>query len=230
LLIESRILLDCGPTVPWRLAELDVPPAQVEALIFTHSHSDHADPTAVESLLVARRSECGPLPVYGNRATLDLLVPLGQALQLHEATPGRAIEVLGRPFVPVRANHIIDEEETLNWLIGGDGGWAWYGTDTGWPLSETREALRNHPLRAAVVEATFGTAGPQDHPDCLTHHLNWAEFLRLRQELLADGTLPAQAPYVATHLSQHYAPPHEHLAPSATPPVAVAYDGLRLAL
>lgn len=230
LLVDGRILLDCGPSVPWRLAELDIPPSQVQALVITHSHEDHVAVGAVGDLLRARPAADGPLPVCGNRQTLAALAPLAERLRLIEATPGQAVDILGRPFVPVRANHIVEQEETLNWLIGTERGWLWYGTDTGWPLAETWEMLRAKPLAGAIVEATFGLAGAEAHPDCLTHHLNWPEFLRLREELVAHSILPADAPYLATHISQHYAPIHDEFRHHAAAPVMVAHDGLRFSL
>lgn len=229
-LVDDRLLFDCGPTVPWRIAELDVPPAQVEALFITHSHEDHLDLPAIEHLLRARPAQAGPLPVYGNEASRAALAGLDGRLQLIPAVPGEAVEVLGRHFVPVKANHIIEQEETLNWLIGGDGGWVLYGTDTGWPLDETWDILASHRLSAAIVEATFGMLRPEDHPGYMTYHMNWPRFLELREELVAREVLGAGAPYIATHISLHHAPIHDELSPLAQPPVVVAHDGLRVRL
>jgi len=231
LLVDGRLLLDCGPTVSWRLAELDVPPAQVAALVITHSHEDHLDLRAVADLLRARPDERGPLPVYGNSGAVALLAPLADRLDLHEVTPGCEVEVLGRPCLPVRANHTVPGEETLNWLIGGEGGWLLYATDTGWPLPETWDLLAAHRLTAAVIEATFGLCGEADlPPGYLTQHLNWPSFLRLREEFIRQGILSAEAPCLATHVSLHHAPIHDELCQLAVPPVALAHDGLRLTM
>lgn len=229
-LVGGRILLDCGPTASWRLAELDVPPAQVQAIVVTHSHADHIDARSVTDLLRARPADAAPLPVYGNEPTMAALAALADRLELHVVTPGREVDILGRLFVPIRANHIVEQEETLNWLVETERGWLWYGTDTAWPLPETWDTLRSRPLASAVVEATFGAADPDVHPDCLTHHLNWSEFLRLRQELVAAAVLPAEAPYLATHISQHFAPIHDEFRRQATPPVMLAHDGMRISL
>ncbi|MBU0607160.1 MAG: MBL fold metallo-hydrolase [Armatimonadetes bacterium] len=229
LLVDGRLLLDCGPTVPWRLAELDVPPAQVEALVITHSHEDHLDLRAVGDLLQARPADRGPLPVYGNSGAVGMLAPLDGRLDLHEVTPGREVEVLGRPCVPVPANHNVPGEETLNWLIGAPGGWLLYATDTGWPRPETWDLLAARKLVGAVIEATFGLCGESDlPPGYLTQHLNWPNFLRLREELIGRGLLPADAPCLATHVSLHHAPIHDELSQHAAPPVVLAYDGLRV--
>lgn len=229
LLVNGRLLIDCGPTVPWRLAELDVPPAQVEALVFTHSHEDHCDPPAVASLLVARGAGRGPLPVFGNEATLKRLAEVA-GLEPHPVRPGDRVEAAGLTLTAVAANHIVEQEETLNWVVRDGGARLWYATDTAWPLPATWAALGEYLPTAVVAEATFGLLGPDEHGDCLTHHLNWPEFLRLREAMIAEGRLDAGAPFVATHLSQHLVPPHEEFVNNAVPPVVVAYDGMRLRL
>ncbi len=229
LLLDGRILLDCGPTVPWRLAELDVPPAQIEALVITHSHEDHLDLRAVGDLLRARPADRGPLPVYGNRGAVALLAPLADRLDLHEVAPGDEVTVLGRPCVALPANHSVPGEETLIWLLGGPDGWLLYATDTGWPLPQVWNLLAAHRLTVAVIEATFGLCTEDDlPPGYLTGHQNWYSFLRLREELVARGLLPADAPTFATHVSLHRAPILDELSPLATPPVVLAYDGLRV--
>jgi len=232
LLVDGRLLVDCGPSVPWRLAELDVPPGQVEALVITHSHEDHLDLEAIRALLRARPPQMGPLPVHANAASLAALAPLRGQLDLVEATPGREVCVQGRRFLPVRANHLAAPEEiTLNWLIGAADGWLLYAADTGWPLPETWDLLAAETLVAAVMEATFGLAGEGDlPPGYLTHHLNWPEFLRLREALIAGGILASEAPALATHVSLHFTPPHDELAPHAVPPVVVAHDGLQVTI
>lgn len=231
LLVDGRLLLDCGPTVPWRLAELHVPPAQVEALVITHSHEDHLDLRAVGDLLQARAPERGPLPVYGNSGAVALLEPLRDRLELVEVAPGDEVTVLGRPCVALPANHSVPGEETLIWLLGDPRGWLLYGTDNGWPLPAAWDLLASHPLCAAVLEATFGLATEHDlPPGYLTGHLNWPSFLRLREEFIARGLLPADAPTFATHVSLHRAPIHDELSQLAVPPVVLAYDGLRVTM
>lgn len=229
LLLNGKLLIDCGPTVPWRLAELDVPPAQIEAIVFTHSHDDHLDAEAVASLLVARGEGRGALAVYGNAAAMAALEGL-DGLERQEVPAGESIFTCGVALTAVRANHIPDQEQTLNWLISDGCSRLVYATDTAWPMADTWQALLAFHPTAVVAEATFGLLGPDDHGDCLTHHLNWPEFLRLREELIAASAILAETPFIATHLSQHLLPPHEEFCQNAVPPVAVAYDGLSLSL
>lgn len=229
LLVNGKLLLDCGPTVPWRLAELNVHPARVEAIVFTHSHGDHLDAEAVASLLVARGEGRGPLPVYGNAAAMAALADVA-GLEAHEVPAGESVFTCGVALTAVRANHIADREQTLNWLISDGQTRLVYATDTAWPLDDTWQALLTFHPTAVVAEATFGLLGKGDHPDLLVHHLNWPEFLRLRQELIAASAILSDTPFIATHLSQHLVAPHEEFSQLAVPPVMVAYDGLMLSL
>lgn len=228
LLLNGNVLIDCGPTAAWRLAELDVPPTQVEAVVFTHSHEDHCDPEAMASLIVARGAERGPLPIHGNEPTLTRLAEV-EGLQPHLVAPGTTVEIAGLHLLAVAANHIIDVEETLNYVISDGDTRLLYATDTGWPLEKTWEALTAVQPTAVVAEATFGLLqGPDLPPGYLTYHLNWWEFLRLRDEMIGVSMIGAETPFVATHISQHHAPPHEQFVNNALPPVMVAYDGLSL--
>lgn len=229
LLINGRLLIDCGPTVPWRLAELDVPPSQVAALAFTHSHDDHLDPAAVASLVVARGTGRGLLPVYGNAAAMAALAEL-DGLELHEVPAGESVFTCGVALTAVRANHITEQEQSLNWLISDGHSRLVYATDTAWPLQDTWQALLAFHPTMVIAEATFGELGPGAHGDILTHHLNWPEFLRLRDELVGASAILPDTPFLATHLSQHLVPPHEEFSQRAVPPVRVAYDGLMLSL
>lgn len=229
LLVNGRLLIDCGPTVPWRLAELDVPPSQVEAIAFTHSHEDHLDAQAVASLLVARGEGRGPLGVWGNAAAMAALAEL-EGIEPHTVTAGESVYACGVALTAVRANHIPDQEQTLNWLFSDGRSRLVYATDSAWPLEDTWQALLAFHPTAVIAEATFGLLGPSEHGDCLTHHLNWPEFLRLRDELISASAILPDSPFIATHLSQHLVPPHEEFSQNAVPPVAVAYDGLILSL
>lgn len=227
LFIDGWLLVDCGPTVPWRLAELDLHPSVVGALVITHSHDDHLDPSAVETLLRARPAGRRPLPVYCNEASAAVLEDV-VGLEVRVVAPLEEVLVRDLALMPVAANHICQQEETLNWLIEGDGRRVLYATDTAWPLDRTWTALSKLSLDGVVAEATFGLMKENDHPDLFTHHLNWPGFLRLRDEMIERGIATALTPFAATHISQHLVPVHDELSKLATPPVVVAYDGMCL--
>lgn len=228
LLVNGSILLDCGPTAAWRLAELNVPPAAIEVLVFTHSHDDHLDAASVQALLQARAPERGPLPVYGNAAAMGALDGV-ERLERHTMRPGESVQLPGITLTALLAAHMQGVEDALNWVVE-DGTRLLYATDTAWPPPTSWDILQGLCLDAAIVEATFGLLGPGSHDDILTQHLNWPEFLRLRDELISRGILRNDAPYLATHISQHLVPIHDTFSKMAVEPVCVAFDGLRVTI
>ena len=61
----SVVVVDCGGDVVQRLLTAGIGPDQVEALIVTHEHADHAGgfPLFMEKIWVGGRRR--PIPVYG---------------------------------------------------------------------------------------------------------------------------------------------------------------------
>lgn len=227
-LVNGRLLVDCGPTVAWRLAELDVPPRDVEALLLTHAHSDHLDTDAIFTLARAADRE-RPLQVYGNSTACAELAAHGDGLTLHELAPGDVLKAGGMRVVALPANHDTDNQVALNYGLSSAEGSLIYATDTAWPAPQWWElASAVHP-DVLVIEATFGPLAPGEHPDCLTHHLNWVEAERLVAELTAAGILSPQTQCYATHLSQHFVPIHDRWTKAtAGSRLQVAHDGLRI--
>lgn len=99
---QSRIMVDCGPGSLRRLAQAGVTPAQLDAVLLTHYHTDHC--ADVAALLFALRSphlsKRPPLTIYGAPGLERLLEKLTEAwpwlqpkdyeLNLVELAPGTA--------------------------------------------------------------------------------------------------------------------------------------------
>ena len=241
LLVNGALLVDCGPTVPWRLAELGTAPEAIAAVAVTHSHSDHLDLDALFALQCARTPARGPLPLAANERVMQRVHEAGRSRSPHTAkgcefamqviSPGETFTLGGLTVTALAANHILARETALNYLIDDGDRRILYASDTAWPLEETWQALSGAALDAVICEATFGPFAPEEcHPDCLEEHLNWPEFLRLHGAMCAGGIIKPDAPFIATHLSLHWVPLHEEFCASAVPPVMVAWDGLTLEL
>jgi L-ascorbate metabolism protein UlaG (beta-lactamase superfamily) len=72
LLIEQngkRILIDPGSLVTRKYSAKDLLP--IDAILITHEHSDHADPTLINELL-----DLTKVPVVGNQSTAKELSPI----------------------------------------------------------------------------------------------------------------------------------------------------------
>jgi len=226
--VNGVVLVDCGPTVAWRLAECDVAPRAITDILFTHAHSDHADVAAIGALAGCRGREA-PLRVHGNAATCELLREAKLDVERNLLLPGDRADVTGMEVIALPARHDLENQVPLTYAISDGTAWLLYATDTAWPPDGWWQLLEGRKLDAVMLEATFGLMGPDVHGDCLTNHLNWAEAERLREELGRRGYLTAGCQSFATHLSQHFVPIHEELCLQVSDcALRPAYDGLRV--
>jgi ribonuclease BN (tRNA processing enzyme) len=97
---QHKVMVDCGPGTLRRLIQASVTPAQLDAVLLTHYHTDHC--ADVAALLFALRSphlsNRPPLTIYGAPGLERLLEKLTEAwpwlspkdyeLRLCEVTPG----------------------------------------------------------------------------------------------------------------------------------------------
>jgi phosphoribosyl 1,2-cyclic phosphodiesterase len=160
LLIESgdtRILLDCGfgvEVAAARLARVGCDPADLDAILVTHEHSDHAGG-------VAALSDRFDVPVYLTRGTLSGLGPEGREIQrrvlIDPYTPFAigAIEV--RPYTVPH-----DAREPVQFVLTDGAAKLGVLTDAGQPTRHIIEALSG--VDALVMECNYDpdmlVAGP----------------------------------------------------------------------
>jgi len=229
-LVDDSLLIDCGKTVPWRLAELDVDLAAIAHLFITHAHGDHLDPEGIRDLSRVAGGD-SRLQVYGNERVVEQLDDCGADADLHEMAVGDEVQARGLGVLALPAKHDWENQQSLNFVVTGGDSTLLYATDTTWPEERWWDLLAEHHIDVAVVEATFGPLDEAGHPDCLTHHLNWGAFVALVEELRERDILGEDAPAWATHLSLHWLPVHDRYAAEVNRPGAeLAYDGLRLTI
>ena len=144
----ARVLVDVGFScrdVSRRLAEIDVEPGAVDAILITHAHGDH---TRGVRLLSKRHG----VPVYATGAVRrewgETDVSEWRAL-----APGRAIEIGSLRFIPFEVPH--DAAETLAFRIETPEGVIGYATDVG-TLTETL-IDRFRDCRVLVIESNHAT-------------------------------------------------------------------------
>lgn len=226
-LLDGELLLDCGATVPAQLARL-APSARPRFLLVTHPDPDHFDLDTIAAL--AARATSGRLVICGSPAVVAALQARSPQIPA-DLWPLRAFQTLVLDTWSVRAlpaRHRGAAGDSLLYLVSRHQHCLFYATDTGPLLDETRAALGGTRLHAVIGEATFGllTAGIPDLPSA---HLNFPLLCALRDDLLQEGVIAAETPFVATHLSLHCCPPHEESAAwLAQRGVQAGYDGMEV--
>ena len=208
-LVDGRILIDAGPTVPHLPAGLDL--ADVEHVLLTHGHPDHLHP----AFLLTREwtHPTRPLHVWGPAGAIGLcrdwvgpdstvefhLVSAGERLTLPTADGPAHADVL-----PANHGHgngdALADEAVLYLVTTTDGGRLLYATDTG-PFDPATCGLPDGPVDIVLIDATFG-----DRVDHGTGHLDLATLPGVVNALRSHGTADATTRLVATHLSHHNPP------------------------
>lgn len=226
------VLIDYSETGREGLQSAGIAPSAVDWLLITHSHGDHFNPSAIAALARERNR---PLTLVGNAKVTEEMekcleaLPEGErpAIALSTVKPFEEFDVGAWRAKALAANHMFTEDALLYVLRGKEKSLL-YATDTGWFPVATFAALQSERLDAAIVEATFGE---EVQPAQLTGHMN-LPFVRLVQRFLVERKrLKPDGRFLVTHLSLHFCPPYDQLAPRlAEEGIIVAYDGLRIDL
>jgi len=210
VLVDSAVLLDCGPEAPRQALRAGARLDTLRAVWIGHDHPDHSAPLAMLSREWARALDSTERPRLQLIASATTLASWRQwigptsDINLVEAVPGEELQVAGYRLLPLGASHGTRENPgLLLHLTSPSGSSLLYGTDTG-PLPEaTIAALRGRRADLVLLEETFGTradlAGAGDHLDLVGFE---CELARLR----AVGTVDERTRVVAVHLSHHNPP------------------------
>jgi len=186
--------------------------ARVDAVLFTHAHADHI--LGLDDLRLYNWRQGAPVPVYGNRETLDAL---GRTFwyvferENNQSTPPEILStpvngpfpLLGREILPVPVFH--GRMPILGYRVGSFA----YLTD----VSEIPESSLDllHGLDVLVLNALRHTPHPT--------HFN------LEAAVEQAGRIGAGKTYL-THMSHEIG--HAAVAPRLPSNVELAYDGLTI--
>ncbi|MFZ1284693.1 MAG: MBL fold metallo-hydrolase [Propionicimonas sp.] len=201
VLVDGRLLLDCGPETPRQAGRFGHDLTEVEAVAIGHAHHDHLDP----SFLLYRSWVDGrPLQVIGPPAVIDhcgqWLDPADTSVTLREVAAGEQVNVAGYSLTALEAQHHAFGKAVL-YLVDDGSSRLLYATDTGPFPPRTLAALRGTRLDAALLEETFGTK-----TDGGEIHLHLETFGRLVDQLRAIEAVTPTTQVVAIHLSHHNPP------------------------
>ena len=135
-------------------------------------------------------------------------------------------DVADLAVTPVRALHGPEADFTFNYVIERGGKTLLYALDTGGYDDEMRAVLSRFCFDAVVLEGTCGLTRRDPGG-----HMNAQKDREMVRYLESHGLLRAGARVYLSHLSPHWAPPHDAYAPMmAAEGMTVAYDGLTVSV
>ena len=246
-LLDRDTLLDMNSCGFYTAASLGISLTGIRNLLVTHPHPDHltAEPLAwregkrdaLEGSGQVRLSTAAPrftpLPVmtmYGNRhvrAWLEMhpeLLREDRRLRFCEIREGERVEAEGLAFTPVRARHGQVPGFAHSFIIEREGKTLLYALDTGGYDADMLSLILSRRYDAVVIEGTFGLSAADD-----PNHMNRDKDLCFRDSLRSAGCIGGATPFVLTHMSPHWTPPHDVYAPMmAREGITVAYDGMTI--
>jgi adenosylcobinamide kinase/adenosylcobinamide-phosphate guanylyltransferase len=224
VLVDGRLLLDCGPETPRAAERAGVDLSGLRHVLITHLHPDHCSPA-----FLLFRSWVGdePLDVIGPRDVVEACRPWvapDSAVRFVPVSPDDRLR-LGEYDVHVRAARHGTPEASVLYDVATTGGRLLYATDTAALPEETVEAVRGAAFDLVLLEETFG-----DKTDHGTDHLDLGGFVAQTRRLRSVGAMTRDSDLVAVHLS-HHNPPTAELARRLEPwGGRVVDDGTRLTL
>ncbi|RMF16411.1 MAG: MBL fold metallo-hydrolase [Alphaproteobacteria bacterium] len=197
---DTRIVIDCGPD--FRAQLLDHPIPQLDAVLLSHDHADHAH--GIDDLRGFATAQKERIPVYGMRETLDVITrrfdyifdgsngypPIARAIEI---APFREFTVGSLEILPFLQHH--GPVSSLGFRIGPLA----YSTDVKALPEESFTALsgvkvwiadalryRPHPTHACLEETLSWIARVGPERAILTHLNQDMDYAALAGQLPAD--------------------------------------------
>lgn len=224
VLVDNRLLIDCGPEAPRQALRAGTDLTQVRTVLISHVHSDHFDPAFLlhrswvtdEPLTLV-----GPAPVIAE--CRDWLKPGQTAVTLREVTAGDRFEVDGYRISVLPARHPALGESVLYVVDDGEKSLL-YACDTGRWADGFLSLIAGERLDVVIMEQTFG------HREDLAgeRHLGFESFAGNLDDIRDAAVIDDQTQAIAAHLSHHNTA--EVVAILRARHVLVLSDGERLAI
>jgi len=232
MLLDTSILIDCGPMTLDAIKEFQVNPDLLTDLLITHPHGDHFDFAVIEHLAMLRNPALPPLRLHINlQATLRAVPSEATAPRLTVLgyLPGQEFTCNGYHVATMPANHILEipnelaahflittpTRERLLYLLDG----SWMPLDTWRKLGE-----ETMPPDIVVWEMTCGTLDDWR----VREHCNLGMISLEAKALQGMGCLKPGTPMFCSHLMRGACQDMEKLQADVTDAgFTLAADGLR---
>ncbi len=203
MLVDGRLLLDCGPETPRAAERAGVDLTGLRHVLITHQHPDHCSPAF---LLFRSWAATGPLDVVGPPDVVDacrMWVAPDSPVRFVAVSPGDRLR-LGEYDVRVLAARHGAAGTAVLYDVTSASARLLYATDTAALPQETVDAVRDAAFDVVLMEETFG-----DKVDHGTDHLDLQTFAAQVRRLREAGAVTGGTDLVAVHLSHHNPPTDE---------------------
>lgn len=223
--VDDTLLIDLGPDTYLHQLHHGLNLPRVQAVLVTHSHSDH---WAVSNLYYRGEPYAygmHPLPVWGNPHIGEDIARLrpDMAVQYHEAKPFEPFQITGGYTVTPLAAHHDDSQTSLIYHIQRNGRSLLYAHDTGLLPENTWAWLRGRKLHFISLDCThmLGLSGGG--------HMGLRENIQVRDRMLAEGIADGESTFMLNHFSHNGRLSHADMEKEAAKHgFLVSWDGLEV--
>ncbi len=210
ILVNGKVMVDCGPTVPAALSAFDVDLSGLSDILITHTHRDHFSLQSLE-LIAGRSNLPGRLNLWMDEGALTKGDPLVGLFNLRSLKPGKTVNISGCSVRPLPANHRVSRslETPLHFLFSSLERNFLYALDGAWLSTAAWKAIQNLQLEAVIWDGTIGDL-PGDYR-IFAH--NSIPMIRIMNQTLKDnGIYNCSTRIILSHLARTLHPGHRELA------------------
>ncbi len=225
ILVDSKLMIDCGKTIPDAVIHHGIDIQAVSDLFLTHSHGDHVNSEALKR--ITEMTEQRGLRIWGHGPALDRC-EIPDVFTKCPVEPMSTVKAAGMSITALPANHVVgnSSETPLHYLLEKDGRRLLYATDGAWLLKPVWLYLRERPLDMIIWDATIG-----DIPDDwrIFEHNSLAMIQLMGATLKTAGVLTDHSRQYLTHMARTLWPDHESVENLLRDSeLTAAWDGLRI--
>lgn len=247
--INKRVQIDFGPDVLAASMKHSLDMTELKHILITHTHSDHL----CLSELLLREMVYGDaeekINIYLSQSGHQWVMEQLKAFRMGESNFAdspvikdkmvefvpleyyKEYEIENMKVVPLKGAHYgfgINENSNNYFITLEDGRRLFYGVDTGYPLDETIEYLKEKHIDLLIIECTFaGEIRKEDKP---FGHLDLISLIKVLEVFYANGTVNSNTKVYLTHINHKHHLTHALLEKEVKKyskfQMIVAYDGL----
>lgn len=232
-IINEQILIDLTPDIYYQKLRWNLDLSRLEALLVTHSHTDHFDGGELTRRSAADYCKPAweqPLQVFANQKICglgrrSLKEEFGKeenpSISFHEIKPFDIVKICGLQITAIPAQHD-PMEDCLIYIIEDGTSRFLYGNDTGLLPEDVYDYFGAKPFDLISLDCTFGDSSV--NVGC---HMGFTENKRFLKELEKHGCYGKNTQVYATHFSHNCGMLQAELEQAGEKyGIHAAYDGL----